>query len=140
MFSFDALRAANVARIPTFKNAQGVQFHAKDGSDWSHEKWMCAVLGELGEAANILKKIGRGDFSLESARLELAKEFADVVTYLDILAFRCGVDLGEATLYKFNEVSRRVDSPIMIDPEEQWPYDKRADSEERWCPEWEAPK
>lgn len=146
MFTFDALRAANVARIPTFKNAQGVQFHASDGSDWSLEKWMNAVLGELGEAANIIKKIGRGDFSLESARPALAKEFADVLTYLDILAFRCGVDLGAATLQKFNEISARVGSPIKIDPNEKWPYDERivdekpeANIERRsWCPAWEV--
>ena len=98
------------------------------------------------EAANIIKKIGRGDFTLESARPALAKEFADVLTYLDILAFRCGVDLGAATLQKFNEISARVGSPIKIDPNEKWPYDERivdekpeANIERRsWCPAWEA--
>ena len=41
------------------------------------------------------------------ARAALGKEFADVLTYLDILAFRAGVDLGRETIDKFNAVSVR---------------------------------
>jgi hypothetical protein len=37
-----------------------------------------------------------------------------VQTYLDILAFRAGVDLGEATLQKWNEVSDRVGSTVRL--------------------------
>jgi hypothetical protein len=43
---------------------------------------------------------------------------ADVVTYLDILAFRCGVDLGNATMSKFNRVSERVGSDVWVDAED----------------------
>ncbi len=106
--TFNTLRAANMARIPTFKNAKGELAHAPDGSDWSLNDWATAVLGEIGEAANLLKKVRRGDFTLDEVRPELAKELADVQTYLDILAFRCGVDLGRATIAKFNEVSCRL--------------------------------
>jgi hypothetical protein len=45
-------------------------------------------------------------------------ELADVVTYLDILAFRCGVDLGAATMSKFNRVSERVGSDVWVDAED----------------------
>lgn len=104
-----ALRAANCARLPEFKNARGERAHsADDGSDWPLSAWSNATLGELGEAANIIKKIERGDISLDDAREALAKEFADVLIYLDILAFRAGVDLSAATIAKFNEVSVRV--------------------------------
>lgn len=114
--TFDNLRDANCARIPTFKNAKGLPAHSEtDGSDWCLAQWCNAVTGELGETANLIKKIERGDFTLEEARVELGKELADVVTYLDILAFRAGVDLGQATIDKFNEVSKRVGSPITID-------------------------
>lgn len=113
--SFKTLREANLARLPTFRNAKGEFAHSQsDGSDWLLSQWSNAVLGELGEAANIIKKIERGDFSLDEARISLAKEFADVVAYLDILAHRAGIDLGEATRAKFNEVSVRVGSPIRI--------------------------
>lgn len=116
--TFDALRGANLARLPQFKNGRGEPAHSKpDGSDWSLAQWSNAVLGELGEAANIIKKIERGDMTLDEARPSLAKEFADVQTYLDILAFRAGVDLGAATLQKWNEVSERVGSTVRLYPD-----------------------
>lgn len=113
--TFDALREANLARLPVFKNGKGEPAHSQpDGSDWSLSAWSNAVLGELGEAANIIKKIERGDVTLEEARPALAKEFADVQTYLDILAYRAGVDLGVSTVAKWNEVSERVGCDIRL--------------------------
>lgn len=109
------LRAANVRRLPEFKNRKGEPAHSEaDGSDWKLSAWCNAVLGELGEAANLIKKVERGDLTLDEARAELAKEFADVQTYLDILAFRAGVDLSDATIAKWNEVSERVGCRIRI--------------------------
>lgn len=126
---FRTLREANMTRIPLFKNARGEIVHNADGSDWTLSQWSNAVLGELGEAANIIKKIERGDVALDdravaldpkhrgiSVRAALGKEFADVACYLDILAFRAGVDLGEAVRAKFNEISRRVKVDVFIVP------------------------
>jgi len=114
--TFDVLRAANVARLPRFKNGKGEPAHSKpDGSDWSLGEWICAVAGELGEAANIIKKVRRGDLTMDEARPLIAKELADVATYLDITALQCGVDLGDAIADKFNEVSNRVNAGIKID-------------------------
>lgn len=76
--------------------------------------WIQATIGEFGELANILKKVDRGDFTLDSVRADVAKELADVQTYLDILAFKLEVDLGEATIGKFNEVSKRIGSRVYI--------------------------
>ncbi len=116
--TFNSLREANTTRLPTFKNAKGEPAHSEpDGSDWKLSAWCNAVTGELGEAANIIKKVERGDLTLDEARPMLAKEYADIVTYLDILAFRTQVDLGKATMEKFNEVSVRVGSPVRIDAE-----------------------
>lgn len=112
--TFNTLRDANAARIPTFRNSRGELCHNADGSDWSLNDWLTATMGELGELANVLKKVRRGDFTLGALRPEIAKELADVQIYLDILAFRCGVDLGRATIDKFNEVSNRVKSPVFI--------------------------
>lgn len=113
--SFDDLRKANLARLPQFKNRRGEPAHSEpDGSDWALSVWANAVTGELGEAANLIKKIERGDFTLAEAREELGKELADVATYLDLLAFRAGVDLGAAVLHKFNEVSERVGATTRI--------------------------
>jgi len=69
---------------------------------------MTAVVGEVGEAANILKKVRRQDLTLEAARPAIAEELADVLCYLILLAFRCGIDLEEATITKWNKVSERI--------------------------------
>jgi NTP pyrophosphatase (non-canonical NTP hydrolase) len=113
--TFEALRLANIERLPQFKNSKGEPAHEKeDGSDWSLAEWMNAVAGELGEAANLIKKVRRGDLTLDEARPLLAKEFADIVTYLDITAMQAHINLGEATIKKFNEVSDRVGSNVYL--------------------------
>lgn len=125
-FTFNALREANIMRLPRFKNKHGHLAHTEhDGSDWSPSQWLQALVGELGEFANIRKKFERGDLTFEQYEIEAHKELADVQTYLDILAMRClddgydihpqGVDLGQATIDKFNEVSMRVGAKVFID-------------------------
>ena len=116
---FAELRQANTERIPKFKNARGELAHKPDGSDWLLSQWCNATCGELGETANLIKKIERGDFSLDETREELGKELADVAIYLDLLSFRAGIDLGEAVRNKFNEVSRRVDCDVFLSCGEQ---------------------
>jgi NTP pyrophosphatase (non-canonical NTP hydrolase) len=107
--SFDMLRRANIARIPQFKNRHGGPAHSEqDGSDWSPAQWLQAVVGELGEYANVRKKYERGDITLEEFSALASAELADVVTYLDILAFQLNIDLGAATVLKWNLVSERV--------------------------------
>jgi NTP pyrophosphatase (non-canonical NTP hydrolase) len=119
--SFRTLRAANEQRLPQFKDAKGRQAHSQsDGSDWSPADWMTASVGELGELANIMKKVRRGDLTIDEARPEMAKELADVVTYLDILAKQLDIDLGEAVREKFNEVSRRVGAAVFIGHDDDW--------------------
>lgn len=113
--TFDQLRAANIQRLPLFVNKHGQFAHSEpDGSDWSDAQWLEAVVGEIGEYANLHKKLVRGDVDYPTFIKEAAKELADIQTYLDILAFRLGVDLGEATRSKFNEVSKRVGCEVML--------------------------
>lgn len=123
--TFNALRRANVARLPLFKNKHGEAAHSQpDGSDWSDAEWLEAVVGELGEYANIRKKFRRGDLS-EAEFTELAaSELADIVTYLDILAFRLGIELGAAVKHKWNEVSKRVKCPLRLHSTGQFHYDE----------------
>jgi NTP pyrophosphatase (non-canonical NTP hydrolase) len=113
--SFDTLRTANTLRLPQFKNKHGGLAHSKaDGSDWSPAQWLQAVVGELGEYANLRKKFERGDIDGAQFLVEAADELADVMIYLDILAFRLGVRLDVAVRDKFNRVSDRVGSTIYI--------------------------
>lgn len=125
--TFDQLRAANIARLPQFKNKHGEYAHRPalkvlaaripqyvDGSDWSPAQWLQAVVGELGEYANIRKKFERGDITKEKFLELAAEELADVQVYLDLLAGQLGIDLGQATINKFNAVSNRVDSTVFL--------------------------
>lgn len=118
LLMFSDLREANLFRLPQFKNALGGPAHTKpDGSDWSDAQWLMAVTGELGELANLLKKKLRGDLAHrteDDVREEIGDELADVQIYLDILAFRLGVDLNEAVIRKFNKVSRRVGCDVFL--------------------------
>lgn len=114
--SFAALREKNVQRIPEFRNKKGEIVHTKpDGSDWLLSQWSNALGGEFGECANFIKKYERGDFTLDEGREDIAKELADIAICLDLLAFRAGVDLGQAVVDKFNEVSDRVGSQIKLE-------------------------
>jgi hypothetical protein len=66
--TFRTLRDANKARLPQFKNRRGEPAHSEpDGSDWKLSAWCNAVTGELGELANLIKKIERGDMTLDEA-------------------------------------------------------------------------
>ncbi len=118
---FSALRAANFARLRRFKNAQGQPAHSKpDGSDWSDAQWLQAVVGELGEYANLKKKEERGDFvnkPVGTITPLLADELADAIIYLDILAFRLGIDLGDAVQTKFNRKSSEQQVGVYITPD-----------------------
>lgn len=117
--TFNTLRSANLARLPEFKNKHGAAAHSKpDGSDWSPAQWLQAVMGELGEYANVRKKFERGDLTATEFQSLAADELADVQCYLDILAAQVGVNLGQATMEKWNRVSERVGCNIRIDADD----------------------
>lgn len=113
--TFNTLRRGSAERLGHFRNNLGEVAHSKmDGSDWSLNDWMVAVTGEIGEAANVLKKVRRGDLTLDEARSMLTQEFADVVIYLDLLSAQAGIDLGEAVMETFNAKSVKVGSRVRL--------------------------
>ena len=120
--TFNILRSANKIRMPLFKNARGEPARTEL---WTDAQWLQAVVGELGEYANIRKKVDRGDFTIEEAKEDLGKEIADTMIYLDLLAMKLGLDLGEVVMSKFNEVSRRIKCDVRISPDgySTWPRD-----------------
>ena len=81
-----------------------------DVSEWSVDQWLVAAFGELGEAANYVKKLNRqqlpGDAEVTSR--DVVVEIADCVTYLDLLVTRLGYSLGDVLVEKFNAVNQRV--------------------------------
>lgn len=84
-------------------------------SSWSLSDWTTAVTGELGEAANIVKKLNRvrdgipGNVeSEEELRAKLADEIADTAIYLDLMAQAAGFDLEAIRDAKFAKTSRKI--------------------------------
>lgn len=66
------------------------------------------LAGECGEACNEVKKLERSRLGLVGGKLgtgDLAKELADVVICVDLLAIKYGIDLASAVRAKFNETS-----------------------------------
>ena len=89
---------------------------------WSLSDWMVALTGEVGEAANILKKMNRlrdgmevhrfhQPVNMEDLKAELINEIADIYIYLDLFAVAMGIDLETAIVNKFNATSRKIGYP-----------------------------
>jgi NTP pyrophosphatase (non-canonical NTP hydrolase) len=114
---FADLEQANRLRLPQFKNRKGQPAHTEaNGHDWSIAEWTNAMAGEAGEACNIAKKIIRGDYEGDEelgVRL-LLEEIADVVIYADLCCQRVGGNMEHAVWQKFNEVSLRVGSDVVL--------------------------
>lgn len=67
------------------------------------------MLGELGEFANILKKVVRGDISYEQAEPRLHEELTDLFIYLIKTAGQSGIDLEAHYLAKLRKNEARFE-------------------------------
>ncbi len=106
----DRFQRLSLERLPAFG-------HEVD--NWSLLEWAGAAAGELGEAANICKKLrqqeqGFGgtwaarDPGREVLLKKLGGELGDVLAYLSLLASAAGLDLGECAARKFDFISEAV--------------------------------
>lgn len=87
--------------------------HALDS--WSMSDWFMATMGELGEAANVGKKLNRvrdgipgNNETPEELREKLRRELADTLIYLDLLAQSQGIDLSDAVVETFDAKSDKI--------------------------------
>ena len=108
------------AELRNISLARCSRWHPGGLSEWSLSDWFTATTGELGEAANVAKKLNRirdgapGNSKEEdedALRGMLADEIADTLIYLDILAASEGIDLAAAVASKFNRTSAKVGFP-----------------------------
>lgn len=83
--------------------------------DWSLSDWFTATLGELGEAANVAKKLNRVRDGIngnketpEELQKKLRNEVADVFIYLDLLAQSAGFILGDVVMETFEAKSQQI--------------------------------
>ena len=109
--TFRKVRETNVKRCN--------RWHPEGINSWSLSDWGVALGGEVGEIQDVIKKlnrvrdglVGNRGLTKEDLLVEFKKEIADSFLYLDLLAAAGGVDLEEAVVEKFNEVSDRVGFP-----------------------------
>ena len=80
-------------------------------NEWSLTDWMCALTGEIGEAANLIKKLRRGE---KIDKKEICFELADAITYIDLLMLALNLDTESILKEKFNIVSDRLGSDIKL--------------------------
>lgn len=86
--------------------------------DWSASDWMTATLGELGEAANVIKKLNRerdgikgNTASIGALRIQLARELSDTLIYLDLMFQALGIDMETAVTETFDAKSGEIKWP-----------------------------
>lgn len=109
--TFDRVSEVNMKRCE--------RWHKDAEENWNVADWAVAMVGEVGEACNIIKKLRRvesgtinqGDPAEEELRNMLANEFADIYLYLDLLVQHCKVDLPAAIVHKFNQTSMKYGFP-----------------------------
>lgn len=90
-------------------------------SDWSLSDWFTALMGELGEAANVAKKLNRlrdgipgNKETEEELKEKLKRELSDTFIYLDLLAQSEGINLESAVIETFNNKSREIGSDVRL--------------------------
>ena len=71
------------------------------------EHSVVCLVGELGEFANILKQVNRGDTPYQNARPHLEEELTDVFIYLMQIANQMGINLEESYLRKLDKNQER---------------------------------
>lgn len=84
--------------------------------------WFTATLGELGEAANVAKKLNRvrdgvpgNKQTASELRDQLESELADVFIYLDLLCQSQGIVLEDAVVRTWNRKCHEIGYPILIE-------------------------
>lgn len=75
---------------------------------WTPDQYLIGMVTEVGEVADVRKRLYRGQLSDAQATEELAPELADVFIYTILMAWRSGIDLGAAFDAKMTEIHRRV--------------------------------
>lgn len=113
-------------KFETFSQANRARCESPEGfkhplHGWSLSDWMTATMGELGEAANVAKKLNRvrdgvpGNKNTEAElRDMLRREIGDIFVYLDLMAQAAGFTVEEAAREVFNAKSKEIGYPVAL--------------------------
>lgn len=119
--SFETFRIANRTRSKRF-------FEPATVDNWSPADTLVGMIGELGEACNVMKKLKRAQLGMvnknkegrqidtltDEVRYKLMEEFAGAMLYFDQLAEHFGIDWQEAIEYTYNSKSEELGFPERI--------------------------
>lgn len=113
--TFDEFSTANRARCESPKGFNH-QLHG-----WSTSDWMTALVGEVGEAANVVKKLNRYRDGVPGNKVPeaelrdmLRRELGDVFVYLDLMAQSLGFSIADAAIEVFNAKSTDIGYPTIL--------------------------
>lgn len=108
----------SVANRTRCESAQGFD-HPLDG--WTTSDWFVAMMGELGEAANLVKKLNRvrdgisGNKELpRELEAKLRKELGDLYVYLDLTCQSLGFNIEDAAVEVFDAKSAEIGYPVRL--------------------------
>jgi len=114
--TFEEFARANRERC---QSPQG--FNQPDLNDWSRNDWLVAVIGEIGEACNVSKKLKRseGDFNKNKEtdadlNAKFRQEIGDAGVYLDLICQAHGFTLEQAMVEVFNAKSAEIGYPVQL--------------------------
>lgn len=119
--SFETFQIANRTRSKRF-------FEPASVDSWSPADTVVGMIGELGEACNVMKKLKRAQLGMvnknkegrqvdaltDEVRHKLMEEFAGAMLYFDQLAEHFGIDWQEAIEYTYNSKSEELGFPERI--------------------------
>lgn len=88
---------------------------------WTSSEWFTAVVGEMGEAGNVIKKLNRcrdgipgNKLSESELRDQLRRELGDVFIYLDLMCQSLGFSVADAATEVFNSKSVEIGYPVKL--------------------------
>lgn len=118
------LKYKSIPHINIANRFRAVKWHPEGLGSWSPSDWMTALVGEVGEACNVIKKMNRLRDGLQQKQVEkdakiagvsvdvflraqLEMEIGDAYLYLDLLASTFDLPLEQCVRKTFNRVSVR---------------------------------
>ena len=92
-----------------FSNGNWAEHITENNSDKLEHLLVC-LMGEVGETANIVKKITRGDVSFNQKFSELAEEITDIFIYTIKLIYQLDINIEEEYIAKMARNEERFKS------------------------------
>ncbi|WP_285425268.1 MazG nucleotide pyrophosphohydrolase domain-containing protein [Pseudomonas sp. efr-133-TYG-103a] len=102
--TLDELKAAQKNFDQTHKiGSKSFYVDIGDSNIQELEHLAVCLSGEFGEFCNIVKKISRGDLTLQTAKAELSEELADTFIYLLKISNQLNIDIEAETVKKIEK-------------------------------------